>query len=124
MVKCTKGQVHRLKTALRWKGDPQRRQRIQMVLLRESGMTQPTIAGAIGVSLSTVNRRMARYEAKGRRLVSLAANRASSLWPIVCCTSTVRQLRLPVPWPIWRAAVDILRPLPISPLLRRQVGMT
>jgi transposase len=56
MVKCSKGQVRRLKTALRWKGDPQRRQRIQMVLLRESGMTQPAIAGAIGVSLSTVNR--------------------------------------------------------------------
>jgi hypothetical protein len=29
----------------RWKGDPQRRQRIQMVLLRESEMTQPAIAG-------------------------------------------------------------------------------
>jgi len=54
MVKCTKGQVRRLKTALRWKGDPQRRQRIQMVLLRESEMTQPAIAGALGVSLSTV----------------------------------------------------------------------
>jgi hypothetical protein len=46
MVKCTKGQVRRLKTAMRWKGDPQRRQRIQMVLLRESEMTQPAIAGA------------------------------------------------------------------------------
>ena len=32
------------------------RQRIQMVLLRESGMTQPAIAAAMGVSLSTVNR--------------------------------------------------------------------
>ena len=40
---------------LRWNGDPQRRQRIQMVLLRESGMTQPAIAEAMGVSLSTVN---------------------------------------------------------------------
>ena len=56
MVKCTKGQVRWLKTALRWNGDPQRRQRIQMVLLRESGMTQPAIAEAMGVSLSTVNR--------------------------------------------------------------------
>ena len=27
-----------------------------MVLLRESGMTQPTVAEAMGVSLSTVNR--------------------------------------------------------------------
>jgi hypothetical protein len=54
MVKCSKGQVRRLKTALRWKGRPEQRQRIQMVLLRESGMTQPAIAEAMGVSLSTV----------------------------------------------------------------------
>ena len=32
------------------------RQRIQMILLRESGMTQPAIAEAMGISLSTVNR--------------------------------------------------------------------
>jgi len=38
MVKCTKGQVRRSKTALRWKMPPEQRQRIQMVLLRESGM--------------------------------------------------------------------------------------
>ena len=50
MVKCTKGQIRRLKTALRWKGHPEQRQRIQMVLLRESGMTQPVIAEAMGVS--------------------------------------------------------------------------
>ena len=65
MVKCTKGQVRRLKTALRWKGDPQRRQRIQMVLLRESEMTQPAIAGALGVSLSTVNRAHMAYDNGG-----------------------------------------------------------
>src|SRR5260370_2029838 len=65
MVKCTKGQVRRLKTALRWKGDPQRRQRIQMVLLRESEMTQPAIAGALGVSLSTVNRAHMAYDRGG-----------------------------------------------------------
>ena len=56
MIKCTKGQVRRLKTALRWKIPTDQRQRIQMVLLRESGMTQPLIAAAMGVSLSTVNR--------------------------------------------------------------------
>ena len=44
VVKCTKKQIRRLKTALHWKGDPAHRQRIQMVLLRESGMTQPVIA--------------------------------------------------------------------------------
>ena len=65
MVKCTKGQVRRLKTALRWNGDPQRRQRIQMVLLRESGMTQPAIAEAMGVSLSTVNRAHMAYDHGG-----------------------------------------------------------
>jgi Homeodomain-like domain-containing protein len=40
-------------SALRWKGHPEQRQRIQMVLLRESGMTQSAIAEAMGVSLST-----------------------------------------------------------------------
>ena len=65
MVKCTKGQVRRLKTALRWNGDPRRRQRIQMVLLRESGMTQPAIAEAMGVSLSTVNRAHMAYDGGG-----------------------------------------------------------
>ena len=56
MIKCTKGQVRRLKTALQRKIPAKQRQRIQMVLLRESGMTQPLIAAAMGVSLSTVNR--------------------------------------------------------------------
>src|SRR5271169_5022781 len=65
MVKCTKGQIRRLKTALRWKGHPEQRQRIQMVLLRESGMTQPAIAEAMGVSLSTVNRAHMAYDHGG-----------------------------------------------------------
>ena len=65
MVKCTKGQIRRLKTALRWKGHPEQRQRIQMVLLRESGMTQPVIAEAMGVSLSTVNRAHMTYDHGG-----------------------------------------------------------
>jgi transposase len=56
MVKCSKAEVRRLKTALRWKIPAAQRQRIQMVLLREGGMTQPAIAAAMGVSLSTVNR--------------------------------------------------------------------
>jgi transposase len=65
MVKCTKGQVRGLKTALYWKGDSKRRERIQMVLLRESGMTQPAIAQAMGVSLSTVNRAHMSYDSGG-----------------------------------------------------------
>src|ERR1700691_2916446 len=57
MVKCTKRQIRRLKTALHWKDLPEKqRERIRMVLLRENGMTQPAIAEAMGVSLSTVNR--------------------------------------------------------------------
>ena len=67
MIKCTKGQVRRLKTALRWKIPPEQRQRIQMVLLRESGMTQPLIAAAMGVSLSTVNRAHMAYDHGGNR---------------------------------------------------------
>ena len=67
MGKCTRQQVQRLKTALRWKIPPVQRQRIQMVLLRESGMTQPMIAAAMGVSLSTVNRAHMTYDRGGRR---------------------------------------------------------
>src|SRR5262245_2406540 len=37
-----------------------------MVLLRESGMTQPEIANATGVSLSTVNRAHMAYDHGGR----------------------------------------------------------
>ena len=56
MIKCGKAQIRQLKTTLRWKIPAVQRQRIQMVLLRESGMTQPAIAQCLGVSLSTVNR--------------------------------------------------------------------
>ena len=41
------------------------RERIQMVLLRESGMAQPAIAAAMGVSLSTVNRAHMAYDHGG-----------------------------------------------------------
>ena len=65
MVKCSKTEVRRLKTALRWKIAAAQRQRIQMVLLRESGMAQPAIAAAMGVSLSTVNRAHMAYNHGG-----------------------------------------------------------
>jgi hypothetical protein len=48
MVNCTKKQIRELKTRLRWKIPRAQRQRIQMMLLRESGMTQRTIAEAMG----------------------------------------------------------------------------
>jgi len=65
MVKCTKKQIRQLKTALRWKIPAAQRERMQMVLLRESGMTQPAIAEAMGVSLSTVNRAHMAYDGGG-----------------------------------------------------------
>ena len=65
MVKCTKKQIRQLKTALRWKISAVQRERIQMVLLRESGMMQPAIAEAMGVSLSTVNRAHMAYDSGG-----------------------------------------------------------
>ena len=65
MVKCSKSEVQRLKTTLRWKLPTVQRERIQMVLLRESGLTQPAIAAAMGVSLSTVNRAHMAYDQGG-----------------------------------------------------------
>jgi transposase len=64
-IKCTKGQVRRLKAALHWRIPPEQRQRISMVLLRETGMTQPAIAAVMGVSLSTVNRAHMAYDLGG-----------------------------------------------------------
>ena len=65
MAKCTKRQVRELKKALRWKLPEAQRRRISMLLLRESGMTQPAIAEAMGVSLSTVNRAHMAYDQGG-----------------------------------------------------------
>ena len=65
MIKCTKRQIGKLKKALRQKIAAAHRQRIQMLLLRESGMTQPVIAAALGVSLSTVNRAHMAYDGGG-----------------------------------------------------------
>ena len=65
MAKCSKAEVRRLKTALRWKMPAAQRQRVQMVLLRESGMTQPAISAAMGVSLSSANRAHMAYDQGG-----------------------------------------------------------
>src|SRR5438132_14427106 len=65
MVKCSKAEVRRLKTALRWKLPPAQAEGIQMVLLRESRMMQPAIAQGMGVSLSTVNRAHMAYDHGG-----------------------------------------------------------
>src|ERR1700752_1179848 len=74
MVKCSKAEVRRLKTAVRWKMPAAQRQRIQMVLLRESGMAQPAIAAAMGVSLSTVNRAHMAYDQGGIRALKPKPN--------------------------------------------------
>jgi transposase len=65
MVKCNLDQVERLKKALKREKDFPVRQRIQMVLLREDGKTQPEISELIGVSLSTVNRAHMAYDNGG-----------------------------------------------------------
>ena len=65
MVKCNRDQVGRLTKALKREKDPVVRQRIQMVLLREDGKTQPQIAELTGVSLSTVNRAHMAYDNGG-----------------------------------------------------------
>ncbi len=69
MVKCNRDQVERLKKALKREKDFPVRQRIQMVLLREDGKTQPEISELMGVSLSTVNRaqRSQRVKAEADR---------------------------------------------------------
>jgi transposase len=67
MVKCNADQVRRLQRALKGERNPTMRQRIQMVLLREGGMTQPEIAQAMGISLSTVNRAHMAYDNGGRK---------------------------------------------------------
>jgi transposase len=65
MVKCNRDQVERLKKVLKRTKEPAVRQRIQMVLLREDGKTQPEISELMGVSLSTVNRAHMAYDSGG-----------------------------------------------------------
>jgi len=65
MVKLNRDQVERLKKALKREKDPVVRQRMQMVLLREDGKSQPRIAELTGVSLSTVNRAHMAYDNGG-----------------------------------------------------------
>ena len=65
MIKCNRDQVKRLQKALQREKDPVVRQRIQMILLREDGKTQPKIAELTGVSLSTVNRAHMAYDNGG-----------------------------------------------------------
>ena len=77
MVKCSKSEVRRLKTALRWKKEDSKHcKRIQMVLLRENGLTQPAIAEVMSVSLSTVNRAHMEYDEGGIKALKPKPNPA------------------------------------------------
>lgn len=77
MVKCSKSAVRRLKTALHWKrDDPKHCKRIQMVLLRESGLTQAEIAEALDSSVSTVNRAHMAYDEGGIKALKPKPNPA------------------------------------------------
>jgi hypothetical protein len=68
MIKCEKAQTRQLKTALRWKIPAVQRQRIQMVLLRESGMAWPASGSPIGLwVLDALN----RYRGKGQQKVTV-----------------------------------------------------
>jgi transposase len=80
MVKCTKSEVRRLKTALlRWKDmAPIQRERIRMVLMRENGMTQPEIVEVTGVSLSTVNRAHMLYDEGGVKALAKTNRRTQA----------------------------------------------
>ncbi len=59
------GQQRRLKRALQREKHPSTRLRIQMVVLRHNGLTQPEIAEVTGKSLSTVNRAHMAYARGG-----------------------------------------------------------
>jgi transposase len=63
MVKCSKAEVRRLRTALRWKLPAAQRERIQMVLLRESGM--PAMAAGAGEMLNIHDLKTAYEKAIG-----------------------------------------------------------
>src|SRR5271167_1543609 len=65
MIKCNRDQVKRLRRALKCEEGATVYRRIQMVLLREDGKTQPEIAELTGASLSTVNRAHMAYDSGG-----------------------------------------------------------
>ena len=66
MKKLTKSQVRKLKQFMHRERHMDTRLRMQMVVMREAGMTQPQIAGLTGKSLSTVNRAHMAYDQGGR----------------------------------------------------------
>ena len=61
----TGSERRRLAQALRKEKDKKHYQRLQMVMLRAQGLTQPAIAAATGTSRSTVNRAHMAYDRGG-----------------------------------------------------------
>jgi transposase len=66
MKKLAKGQVRQLRRFMQRERHLDTRLRMQMVVMREEGMTQPRIAELTGKSLSTVNRAHMAYDRGGR----------------------------------------------------------
>ena len=64
-----RGQQRRLRRALQREKNPDTRLRIQMVALRDKGMTQPEIAEVTGKSVSTVNRAHMAYTKGGLKVL-------------------------------------------------------
>jgi transposase len=56
-----------------------------MVLLRESGMTQPAIAQAMGVSVSTVNRAHMSYDGGGIKSLNSLMGFSPVRWVWTAC---------------------------------------
>lgn len=66
MKKLSKGQVRQLRRFMQRERHLDTHLRMQMVVMREEGMTQPAIAKLTGKSLSTVNRAHMAYDQGGR----------------------------------------------------------
>jgi transposase len=65
MKKLHKGQRRCLRRAMQRERNVKSRLRIQMIILRDEGMSQPEIADVTGTSLSTVNRAHMAYAHEG-----------------------------------------------------------
>jgi transposase len=66
MKKLAKEQLRKLRQFMQRERHLDTRLRMQMVVMREEGMTQPKIAELTGKSLSTVNRAHMAYDKRGR----------------------------------------------------------
>ena len=77
MVKCTKKEIRRLKTALRWKGHPQQRRRIELVKSVPDGRERKP--GNLGNRRLAAPARRTRLGAGKQPLATLVKLRANKL---------------------------------------------